>query len=235
MIIKELYEKKRKAQNVDKVKPQGNKMVFKKIVVKKDTWQFLKLFLTIFVIILIPVYWHYYGLQNFLWLSDIGLFLTVLALWTNSLLLMSMAGVGILLVELAWNIDFFAQLIFIIKVIGVSDYMYESSYPLALRALSLFHVIMPGIWLVYLAQHGYDKRAFYYFTLLYWVILLTTYLFTCPQANINWVFFPQAHGIETISPFLWVVILSISFPLLLFLPTHYWFKKVFKTKYQDSW
>ena len=65
----------------------------------------LNISLTLFIIVLIPVYWKTYGPQNFLWLSDIGLFLTVLALWLKSSLLISMACVGVLFIELLWAND----------------------------------------------------------------------------------------------------------------------------------
>ena len=201
---------------------------------RKDNYLcFVKFFLTLFTIILIPIYWYYYGVQNFLWLSDIGLFLTVIGLWFNSRLLLSMAAVGVLAVELAWNIDFFA-LIFNINLIYLAHYMFDSTYPIFLRVLSSFHIINPLVWIWYLAHSGYDKRAFYYFTVLYWIVLIVTYLFTHPKKNINWAFLPQVYAIPHISPLAWVIFLFICFPLLVFLPTHYVCKKIFKDVNQAS-
>lgn len=190
---------------------------------------FLKLLLTIFTAVLIPIYWRAYGPQNFLWLSDIGLFLTVIAWWIHSPLLMSMAAVGVLLLELIWNIDFFLGFLFNVKMIGLADYMFDhKQYSLLLRALSLFHVFMPVIWIFYLAQNGYDPRAFLYFTLLYWIILFITYAFTTPKENINWVFYPQQHGITKISQQQWIALLFIGFPVGIFLPTHFLCMILFK-------
>jgi hypothetical protein len=191
-------------------------------------WRFLKLFLTAFIIILVPTYLHYYGAQNFLWISDVGLFLTVAALWMNSTLLMSMAAVGGMLVELAWVVDFFGELILGINVITLADYMFNPAYPLTLRAISLFHVGTPVIWILYLRSYGYDRRGVYYFTGLYWVMLFLTYLFTTPKENINWVFLPQAYGMHEITPLAWVIVLFIGFPLCIFLPTHLIYRKIYK-------
>ncbi|MCL5875847.1 MAG: hypothetical protein M1114_05235 [Candidatus Dependentiae bacterium] len=191
-------------------------------------WHYIKLILTGFTAILIPAYWYNYGPQNFLWLSDIGLFLTVIALWMDSPLIMSITAVGILSGELAWNIDFFSKIILNSFTTGMSDYMFSSAYPIALRALSGFHIALPIIWILYLAHYGYDKQAIYYFIVLYWIVLLVTYLYTDPVKNINWVFLPQTLGIQTISPLMWVIFLAIFFPLLICLPTHYVFTKVFK-------
>ena len=198
-------------------------------------WQLVKFLLTGLSLIIIPVYTYNYGVQNFLWLSDIGLFVTVVALWQQSVLLMSMAAVGVLAVELIWNIDFFVDLLVGINLIDLSDYMFDASYSLLLRGLSLFHVIMPIVWVLYIAQYGYDRRAFWYATIAYWVILLLTYTLTDSAENINWVFIPQAYGLA-IAPIAWVAFLFVSFPAFIFLPTHFLFTKCFKTwtKYQDS-
>ena len=60
----------------------------------------------IFLLILVPVYWYNYGFANFLWLSDVGLFLTFIGLAYKSRLAMSMALVGVFLYEAAWFVDF---------------------------------------------------------------------------------------------------------------------------------
>lgn len=194
----------------------------------------ITILLTMFTSILIPTYWYYYGPQNFLWLSDIGLFLTVLALWHRSLLLMSMAA-NLFIIELAWNIDFFGKLIFNIITISLADYMFNSSYPPLLRALSLFHIVLPIIWLSYLKKYGYDQQALYYITGLYWIILPITFFYTDPTKNINWVFLPQACVIATISPTAWVIFLALFFPLLFFLPAHFFYKTFFATpKYREN-
>ena len=190
-------------------------------------WKLVTGALTIFGCFLIPVYWGCYGIENFLWLSDVGLFLTIIGLWAHSRLLISMAAVGVLALELVWNVDFFAQLIFNVQLIHLADYMFDGTYSLTLRGLSLFHVFMPLVWIAYLKQYGYDKRALYYFTILYWLILSVTYFFTSHQENINWVFLPQAYALTWISPLAWCALLFISFPLLVFLPSHYVYKKIF--------
>ena len=202
----------------------------KKVIKKFINWDLVKYLLTAFILILVPVYLYYYGLQNFLWLSDIGLFLTLCALWTKSDLIMSMAAVGVLFVELAWSADFFVELIFGINLIHLSDYMFDSSYPIVLRLLSLFHIVTPIIWVLYILQYGYNKRAVYYFTLLYWASLFMTYFFTDHKANISWVFFPEVYNTQFISELSWVIFLIIGFPVFIFLPTDYILRKVFKLK-----
>jgi hypothetical protein len=183
-------------------------------------WTSIMYALTFFTVILVPIYWHYYGLFNFLWLSDIGLFLTVIALWADSTLIMSMAAVGVIAVELIWSIDFFVELIFQKQTLSIASYMFDDKYPWWLRALSLFHLVTPMIWISYLHEHSYDPRALGYFTLLYWCVLIIVYTYTMTKENINWVFVPAKYNLTVISERSWFIILFILFPLLVFVPTH---------------
>lgn len=103
----------------------------------------LKVSFTLFVLILLPVYWRQYGPGNFLWFSDIALLLTVPALWFESSLLASMILISIGLLELLWILDFFVHLIVGTSVTGLSAYMFDSRILLSVRALSLFHIVLP--------------------------------------------------------------------------------------------
>lgn len=179
-----------------------------------------KILFTLFLLILIPIYWKNYGPKNFLWLSDIGLFLTFFALWLESPLLISIAMVGIFPFELMWNIDFFYHLLTGNSLTSISDYMFDSKYPLFLRLLSLFHIFLPLIWIYLLFQWGYDKQAFMYSIVMLWIVLILNYLITDPKENINWVFMPQVRNWAWISNWLWLIILMIGFPTLVFLPMH---------------
>ncbi|MFA6065915.1 MAG: hypothetical protein WC707_01915 [Candidatus Babeliaceae bacterium] len=192
--------------------------------------KYLQFCLTIFTLILIPAYWHYYGPQNFLWLSDVGLFLTVIALWLHSQLVISIAAVGILALELIWCLDYVAQLIFNINLFSLADYMFNPAYPLIIRGLSLFHIVTPVIWIIYLKHYGYDKRAPLYFTFLYWIIAPVTYFYTNPADNINWMFFPQAHNLHMITPLAWLGFLMIFVPFCIVLPTHILLNRMYNKK-----
>ena len=70
----------------------------------------LKVTFTLFVCVLVPVYWAQYGPGNFLWFSDIALLLTVPALWLESALLASMSSLSVVL-EVVWIVDYFVRLI----------------------------------------------------------------------------------------------------------------------------
>ncbi len=176
--------------------------------------------LTLFVFILIPIYWKIYGAENFLWLSDIALFLTVIALWCHSSLLISAMVISILPIEIIWYIDFFFHLIFRKKLFGATAYMYDKQYPLFVRLLSLFHFLLLPIWVWCLYYWGYNHYAALVGTVIIWAALISTYYFSKPASNINGVFLPQALHWRKISPFSWFIFLMIAFPLFIILPLH---------------
>jgi hypothetical protein len=179
----------------------------------------IKIAYTLFLLVLVPVYWTRYGPRNFLWFSDIALLGSGLAAWLESPLLASMMTLAVLLPELAWNLDFFGRLLTGHTMFGMSAYMFDRTLPRFLRALSLFHVLLPA-WLLWLvARLGYDPRAWAWQSLLAAVVLPVTYRLTQPSENVNWV-----HGLGAPRPrrhpWLYLVLLIASFSVVLYLPPH---------------
>ena len=180
----------------------------------------LKLAVTAFVGLLVPVYWRRYGPANFLWFSDIALFGAALALWREDALLAGMMAIGVLIPEIAWNVSYFARLLFGVSLTGLPAYMFDPGKSRFLRGLSLFHVALPVllVWLVW--RLGYDPRALPAQTLLAWIVLPATWLLTDPAKNINWVFGPGAAGKARRSTWPWLLVAMLLFPLIAFLPAH---------------
>jgi hypothetical protein len=179
----------------------------------------IKIAYTLFLAVLVPVYWAHYGPRNFLWFSDIALLGAGAALWLESPLLASMMLLAVLLPECAWNLDFFGRLLTGHRMFGMSAYMFERDRPRFIRALSLFHVPLPvGLgWLVH--RLGYDRRAWLGQSLLALVVLPVTYWLTDPAENVNWV-----HGLgapqRRLPPWLYLALLIVAFALVLYLPPH---------------
>lgn len=175
---------------------------------------------TLFTALIAIVYWHEYGPQNYLWLSDIGLFLTVAALWLESSLLISIAAVGILPLEAVWTLDFCAHILTGTSPVGLTGYMFDLNLPLYLRAISLFHLVLPVMWLWLLEHCGYDGRGFKYATILCTAVFIATYALPDPFENINLIFTPQFRHLTWISPRGWFVGQIIVLPIFLFYPMH---------------
>lgn len=180
----------------------------------------IKIAYTVFAVITIAVYAAKYPPGNFLWFSDIALVLTVPALWLESSLLAGMMAVAVLLPEVFWNVGYFVRLLTGKRLAGLTDYMFDETKPLYLRALSLFHVFLPVLLVWMIARLGYTPRALPAQTALAWVVLPLTYWLTDPAANVNWVFGPGiGQGKRVPSP-VHLGLLMIGFPLLVYLPTH---------------
>ena len=187
----------------------------------------VKLSYTLFVCLLVPVNWLQYGPGNFLWFSDIAVLTTLAALWFENPLLASMSALAVLLLDLVWNLDFFVRLFTGVSLTGISGYMFDSKIPLAIRAVSLFHIAMPVLLLWMVHRLGYDSRALVAQTLVAWVALPLSYLLTDPAENVNSVYgFGEKPQTWMPGP-LFVALLMVLFPVVVYLPTQLILERVF--------
>jgi hypothetical protein len=190
----------------------------------------LKVLYTLFVTLLVSVYWQHYGPANFLWGSDIALFMILAGIWIESALPFSMMALAVLIPELVWTADFLARLLlgFDPQTFRGTAYMFNAETPLLPRALSLYHLLLPVLLLWAMQRLGYDRRAFLAQTLLCWIVFPLSYLVSTPTANINYVFGfgsePQGWVVQE----LWVLFMMIAFPLLLYLPLHLILQRLFR-------
>jgi hypothetical protein len=186
-----------------------------------------KILFAMFLGVLVPTYWRHYGPGNFLWFSDIALLMMGASLWLESSLLVSMAALAVLLLELLWAVDFFIGLIAKVSPTGLSGYMFDSKISLPIRALSLFHLVLPPLMLWLLSRLGYDNRALVFQTLLAWLVLPVSYFTTKPADNVNWVYGFRKRQTLMAAP-LYLALLMILFPVVLYLPMHFLLKRIFQ-------
>lgn len=196
----------------------------------------LKIAYSAFMATLIPVYWYNYGPTNFLYFCDVALILTLIGIWTESTLLVSMCAVGIILPQTLWVVDFLGTLAGY-PLTGMTAYMFNPNTSLFLRGLSLFHGWIPFLLAYLVYRMGYDKRGLPAWTGLAWVLLFVCYFFMPgpdPNAglkpvNINYVWGMSDAAAQTwMSANVWFVFLLVALPLLLFLPTHLLLRKVMR-------
>jgi hypothetical protein len=189
----------------------------------------LKVTYTGFVAVLVPVYWVEYGPINFLWFSNVALLTTTVALWRESPLLVSMMALAVVFLEMFWIVGFFTRLITGAELFGLTGYMFDESIPLVVRGLSLYHIVLPPllVWLLY--RLGYDRRATSRQTIVAWIILPLSYMLGDPESNENWVYGPGEDSEQDVMPGpLWVAMLMVVFPVLVYVPCHYLFSWLFK-------
>jgi len=187
----------------------------------------IKIPYTVFVLVLIPIYWVRYGPANFLWFSDIALIVTLAALWLESRFLASMMTSGVLLFDVVWNFIYFPKLLLGVGPDGLVDYMFDPQISLFIRALSLFHVGLPIVQLWALSKLGYDERAWKYQVVLGWILLPLTYAVSGPEQNINWVFGVTEVPQRWLPAPVYVAVLMVIYPTLVCFPTHLFLKRIF--------
>jgi len=198
----------------------------------------LKLLVSAFLVVMVPVYYRNYGPTNFLYFCDISLLLCFVSLWTERALPASMAAVGILVPQLLWCLDFVASLLGF-HVVGLTDYMFDANRSLFLRGLSFFHGWLPFLLLFLLKRLGYDRRALWAWTGLGWGLCLVAYVWL-PAAgtvlpdpkipvNINYVFgFDDAKAQTWLpAPVYLVGWMTVLFAVF-YLPTHFVLRRFFE-------
>ena len=182
-----------------------------------------------FVLFMIPVYWIHHGPTNLLWGSDIAIILMLFAVLLESRAIASVMTVAVLVGEFAWNIDFLGRLLFGVDAVPGpgTAYMWDAGQPLWLRLVSLFHVALPLLLLGSVYRFGYERRAIVWATLFAWVILPISYAIG-PEKNINWTYGfgsePQAWMPQPV----YLGVIMVAFPLLVFLPTHLILMRIFR-------
>ena len=195
----------------------------------------LKLAFAGFLAVLVPVYWHNYGPTNFLYFCDASLFLTLLGIWLESPLLVSIPAVGIIGSQALWVLDFVGGLLGL-HLTGMTDYMFEPQRSLFLRGLSLFHGWLPFLLVFLVWKLGYDRRAMLLWTLLAWTLIGVCYAFMPPPSlshgiapvNIDYVYgLSDSEPQHWMSPHAWVALEMVALPLLLYWPVHYLLSRYF--------
>jgi hypothetical protein len=193
----------------------------------------LKLAYTAFMAVLIPAYWWNYGPTNFLYFCDLALFVTLIGVWTESPLLVSMPAVGILVPQILWVADFALNL-FGVHLTGMTDYMFDAGSPLFLRGLSLFHGWLPFLLVYLVARLGYDRRAVVAWTGLAWAVMLIAFFFLPapgPHSGLTPVNVDYVFGLSDSAPqhwmpaWAWLMLLMMGLPAFMFAPVHLFYSR----------
>ena len=190
------------------------------------SWQ-LKVVYTLWIAIWIPSYLLNYEPTNLLWMCDVANILLLFAICLELPLLLSAQAVAVLLVQVVWSVDFFSALLFDVHVIGGTEYIFDTNYPLWLRAMSLFHVAVPPLLLWCLYKMGYDRRGVKLQTLIIWLILPVTFFFGVPDENVNWLWGAFGRPQTWMPPAAFLGVMMLAYPIIVFYPTHLLLKRIF--------
>lgn len=145
------------------------------------------------------VNWQTYGPLNFLWVCDIAVIMTLVAIWLENRLLASVAAIAVLLPMGLWIIDLAARIALHHYIFGFAGYMFDRHVPRRVRIVSGFHIWLPLLLVWMLARLGYDRRAVMVQSCMIVLLLPICRLIShAPPAtdlheaiNINWVYGPS--------------------------------------------
>jgi len=125
----------------------------------RELKQPLKIAYTLWFLVWCASYLWWFGPQSMLWMCCIANIAMLLGLWFNSPAVISFAGLAVLLAQILYTADLVGALIFGIHLSGATRYLFDSTQPVYIRMLSLFHVWSPPLLLTLLWRFGYDRRA----------------------------------------------------------------------------
>lgn len=182
------------------------------------------------------------GAGSLLFFCNVALFVATVGICLERALLVSMAAVGVVLIQLLWVADLLLTAANV-SPLGMTAFMLSDSLPMFKKGLALFHAWLPFVLLFALSRLGYDPRAFPYWSALTCVLLLVSYLFLPrPPApvdnptlsvNVNFVFGLRMGGPQQRMPELvWLFGEMLFLLLAVFLPSHLAFKRFFRP---DPW
>jgi len=202
-----------------------------------------KIIYTAFMAVLVPVYWIKYGPTNFLYFCDAALFLTLIGIWRENALLISMCAVGILLPQTVWCVDYLVELLGG-HLTSMTGYMLDAAQSRFLRSLSLFHGWMPFMLVYLLTRTGYDRRALYWWTAVAWALCLICYFLLPGPAdvpgnltprNVNYVYGLKETVAQTWVPApVYLVGYMVTLFVVVFVPTHLLLKKLVPAARDDG-
>jgi hypothetical protein len=167
----------------------------------------------------LPLYTWVWGWQNMLHICDVGVVLACLGLWFQQPLLVASQALLAPLVGILWGLDVFWRLFTGHHLVGGTEYMWDTHYPLWIRLLSSFHLVLPFVLLWAIRILGYDRRALALETAIVAAVLIPS-RFLSPELNMNYAFQdPLLHRAWGPAPLHLAVILA-GCVAIFFWPTH---------------
>ncbi len=179
----------------------------------------IKTLWTLAIILWIPIYWRQYGLQNFLFFCDLGNLFIVAGLWLESPLIFSWQATGLLFFQTLFTIDLAGALISGRHWIGGTEFMFDAQVVVAIRLLSLFHVVVPPLLLWAIWRLGYDSRGWKCATITAWIVVPINY-FWRPECDVNWARGPFLREQHAVPGLVYLLAYLIIVPAAVYHPTH---------------
>lgn len=167
----------------------------------------------------IPSYALYWGWANFLHLCDVAVLLTCIGFARSEMLLLSSQAVSSLVGDLLWCLDSGWRLLAGRHLTGGTEYMWDARFPIWVRLLSLFHVVLPLLLLAALRRAGYDRRALLLQSEIALVLLVAS-RFLGPARNLNYAFADPIFHRTLGPPLVHLTLIFAALTGVIYWPTH---------------
>jgi hypothetical protein len=131
---------------------------------------------------------------------------------------MSWQAVGLLVFQSLYAVDLLGALLLRRHAFGGTEYMFDAAIPVFVRALGLYHIVVPVLLLWAVGRLGYDPSAWKWQTLLTFIVVPINF-FWRPEFNVN---FARGIGHEQhlMPSWLYLIGYLIVAPLVIYWPTH---------------
>ena len=188
----------------------------------------------LWLLMYVPSYAIAYGWLNFLFLCNLGVILTAVALIAGHQLLLSSQAVAAPMIGLVWATDAGARLITGSHLFGGTAYMWDPQYPVFTRVLSLYHILWPILVLWCVKTRGYDRRGWPLQTAIAAAGIVIARLITEPELNVNYAFTDPFWG-RQLGPAALHLLLTVSaMGLVLYALTHLLLTRVLRCPHPES-
>lgn len=147
----------------------------------------LRWFSLIWMAVWLPSNLYYWGVANLMHLCDVGIVLAFIGIWLASPVILSSQAIAAISAGFLWALDVGSRLGVGRHLVGGTEYMWDTQYPLWVRLLSTFHIGLPFVLLWTLRKVGYDPRSLVLQSAIAAVLLVIS-RFLSPQLNMNYAF-----------------------------------------------
>ncbi len=172
------------------------------------------------MVVYVPAYALAYPATNFLFLCNLGVTLTALAIFVGNRLVVSSQAVAAPIIGLVWALDAGTRVTTGSFLFGGTAYMWDPQYPLFTRLLSLYHLGWPVLVVWCLVQTGYDRRGWALQSGIAGSGIVLARLATDPAENVNFAFRDPFWGQQLGPPVLHLVIVVGAMSVVAYGMTH---------------
>jgi hypothetical protein len=178
------------------------------------------------MVVWLPAYVQVWGWANLLHLCDAAVLLTFLGLWVGSARLISSQAVSALLAGVLWTANVSCRLLIGRFFASGTEYMWDRRFPLWVRLLSLFHVLLPCALLWGLWKLGYHRQALRWQAAIAAVLIVAS-RFLPAELNMNWAYRDPLFGWAWGPGVVHLAVIWTGAVGVLYWPTHVVLEKMF--------